>query len=316
MMRCADPNLLYGPDSVLISIIIPAYNYASTLARAVESVLRQLPDAPAELIVIDDGSTDNTPQVVAALLCEYPQGFRSIRKENGGASSVRNRGIEEARGDYLIFLDADDEMAPDALAALKQHISANPATRMVIGGHCSITADGRRREHLPRALAEQALDRLCGYLLNKRIALSNGACAMHRDVFSRGNYPEKFRSAEDIPVFSQALANYPCTVLAQPLALIYKHDDSLRHQFNHAKTGGLALVDEVFSPQRLGSEFLVLKDRFYVQRCLSLFRSAYLAGDTEAAKGYFSAALKRDWRVLGKTSYLRKAVRLWLGGRA
>jgi glycosyltransferase involved in cell wall biosynthesis len=300
----------------LISVIIPAYNYAATLPRAVESVLRQLHDAPAELIVIDDGSTDDTQQVVAGLLAKYPDGFRPIHKENGGLSSVRNRGIREAKGDYLMFLDADDEMAPGALAALKQHIAENPFTRMVIGGHCSVTEDGRRREHLPAALPEQPLDRLRAYLLGKRIALSNGACAMHRDVFSRGNYPERFRSAEDIPVFSQTLANYPCTVLARPLALIYKHDDSLRYQFNHAKAGGLALVDEVFAPQRLGSEFQILKDRFYVQRCLSLFRSAYLAGDADAAKEFFLAALKRDWRVLFKGSYVRKALRIWLRGKA
>jgi glycosyltransferase involved in cell wall biosynthesis len=300
----------------LISVIIPAYNYAATLPRAVESVLRQLHDAPAELIVIDDGSTDETPQIIEGLLAKYPDGFRSIHKENGGLSSVRNRGIREAQGDYLMFLDADDEMAPGALAALKQHISENSFTRMVIGGHCSVAEDGRRREHLPTALPEQPLDRLRAYLLDKRIALSNGACAMHRDVFSRGNYPERFRSAEDIPVFSQTLANYPCTVLAQPLALIYKHDDSLRHQFNHAKAGGLALVDEVFAPQRLGREFQVLKDRFYVQRCLSLFRSAYLAGDADAAKEFFLAALKRDWRVLFKGSYVRKALRIWLRGKA
>jgi hypothetical protein len=132
----------------------------------------------------------------------------------------------------------------------------------------------------------------------------------------RGDYPEAFRSAEDIPVFAQALANYPCTLLEQPLALIHKHDDSLRHQFSHAKAGGLALVDEVFAPQRLGARFQVLKPEFYVQRCLSLFRSAYLAGDVAAAKSYFTAAVKANWRVLFKGPYARKAVRLWLGLRA
>ena len=294
----------------LISVIIPAYNYAATLPRAVESVLHQLHDAPAELIVIDDGSTDNTRRVLAGLLVKHPESFRSIHKENGGASSARNRGISEAQGDYLIFLDADDEMAPGALASLKQHIAENPFTHMVIGGHCSIAEDGRRKEHLPAMLPEQPLERLRAYLLEKRIALSNVACAMHRDVFSRGNYPERFRSAEDIPVFCQALANYPCTLLARPLALIYKHDDSLRHQFNHAKAGGLALIDEVFDPQRLGVEFQILKERFYVQRCLSLFRSAYLAGDAAAAKRFFLAALKRDWRVLFNGSYVSKALRL------
>ncbi|WP_213661969.1 glycosyltransferase family 2 protein [Stutzerimonas stutzeri] len=304
-----------SPAEPLISVVIPAYNYALTLPRAVESVLLQLDTAVAELIVIDDGSIDDTPQVIEALLASQPGRFRALRKENGGAASVRNRGIREARGTYLIFLDADDEMAPRALEALAQHIVQHPETRMVIGGHDAILSNGKRRSYTPPALPVSRLDRLRGYLLDKRFALSNGACAMHREVFSRGGYPEQFRSAEDIPVFSQVLANYPCTVLAQPLAVIHKHHDSLRHQFSHAKAGGVALVDEVFSPQRLGKEFQGLKKEFVVQRCLSLFRSAYLVGDDKGANEYFFAALKRDWRVLLKGSYLRKAVRAWLRRR-
>ncbi|WP_434456995.1 glycosyltransferase family 2 protein [Stutzerimonas urumqiensis] len=302
-----------NPSGILISVVIPAYNYALTLPRAVESVLVQLDHTIAELIVIDDGSSDNTPQVIETLLANQPGRFRALRKENGGLASVRNRGIREARGKYLVFLDADDEMAPGALDALVQHIERHPETRMVIGGHDAILSNGKRRSHTPPALPESRLERLRGYLLDKRFALSNGACAMHREVFSRGDYPERFRSAEDIPVFSQVLAHYPCTVLAQPLAVIHKHDDSLRHQFSHAKAGGLALVDEVFSPQRLGGEFQILRKEFAVQRCLSLFRSAYLAGDVGAAKEYFRTALRHDRRVLLNVSYARKALRLWLG---
>lgn len=300
-------------SKMLISIVIPTYNYALTLPRAVESVLVQLDKAFAELVVIDDGSSDNTPQVIETLLDRHPGLFRALRKENGGSASARNRGIREARGEYLVFLDADDAMAPGALDALVQHIEEHPDTRMVIGGHDSVMSNGKRRSYVPPALPESHLERLRGYLLDKRIALSNGACAMHRDIFLRGDYPERFRSAEDIPVFSQALAHYPCTVLSQSIAVIYKHDDSLRHQFSHAKAGGLALVDEVFSPQRLGGEFQILKKEFAVQRCLSLFRSAFLAGDAGAAKEYFVTALRHDWRVLLNVSYARKALRLWLG---
>lgn len=300
-------------SKMLISIVIPTYNYALTLPRAVESVLVQLDKAFAELVVIDDGSSDNTPQVIETLLDRHPGLFRALRKENGGSASARNRGIREARGEYQVFLDADDAMAPGALDALVQHIEEHPDTRMVIGGHDSVMSNGKRRSYVPPALPESHLERLRGYLLDKRIALSNGACAMHRDIFLRGDYPERFRSAEDIPVFSQALAHYPCTVLSQSIAVIYKHDDSLRHQFSHAKAGGLALVDEVFSPQRLGGEFQILKKEFAVQRCLSLFRSAFLAGDAGAAKEYFVTALRHDWRVLLNVSYARKALRLWLG---
>lgn len=300
----------------LLSVVIPTYNYAAVLPRAVESVLAQLDEVSAELVVIDDGSTDDSRQVLDGLLAAHPGRFRVVHKSNGGASSARNLGVRETTGDYLIFLDADDELAPAALATLSAHLAAQPQTRLVIGGHIAVSSDGKRREHKPAALPEQPLARLRAYLLDKRLALSNGACAMHREVFARGDYPEAFRSAEDIPVFAQALANYPCTLLEQPLALIHKHDDSLRHQFSHAKAGGLVLVDEVFAPQRLGARFQALKPEFYVQRCLSLFRSAYLAGDVAAAKSYFTAAVKADWRVLFKGSYARKAVRLWLGLRA
>ncbi|WP_324731979.1 glycosyltransferase family 2 protein [Pseudomonas paeninsulae] len=300
----------------LLSVVIPTYNYAAVLPRAVESVLTQLAEASAELLVVDDGSTDDTRQALDGLLAAHPGRFRIVHKSNGGAASARNVGLRETTGDYLLFLDADDELVAGALAALSEHLLAQPQARLVIGGHFSISPDGQRRQHVPAALPEQPLQRLRAYLLGKRLALSNGACAMHREVFTRGDYPEAFRSAEDIPVFAQALANYPCTLLAQPLALIHKHDDSLRHQFSHAKAGGLALVDEVFASQRLDVRFQVLKPEFYVQRSLSLFRSAYLAGDVAAAKEYFRAALKQDPCVLLKGTYVRKALRLWLGLRA
>lgn len=301
---------------LLITVVIPTYNYAATLARAVGSVVPQLEEGRAELIVIDDGSTDASPEVIKALCAEYPDRFRAIYKDNGGPSTVRNRGIREAQGDYLVFLDADDELMPGALAAFSAHISAHPETRMVIGGHDTLEPDGSRRTHLPGELPENPVERVSAYLLDKRIGLTNGACAMHSAIFERGAYPEHFRSAEDIPVFTQALAHFPCTVLPRSLALIHKHDDSLRHQFNHAKAGGLALVDEVFSSQRLGKAFQSLKPAFYVQRCLSLFRSAYLVGDAVAARDYFRRALVQDWRVLFNASYVRKALRLWLRGRS
>ena len=297
-----------------LSVVIPTYNYAAVLPRAVDSVLAQLDDS-AELIVIDDGSTDDTQQMLARLLEQHAGRFRVVSKPNGGAASARNLGIDEAAGDFLIFLDADDELAPGALQAVRLHLQAQPQTRLVIGAHIAISTDGKSREHKSGELPESALERLSAYLLDKRLALSNGACVMHREVFARGRYPQAFRSAEDIPVFAQALANYPCSRLDQPLALIHKHDDSLRHQFQHAKAGGLALVDEVFADQRLGAPFQVLKSAFFVQRSLSLFRSAYLEGDVPAAKAFFVAALKRDWRVLFKGSYVRKALRLWLGAR-
>ncbi|HBX57096.1 glycosyltransferase family 2 protein [Pseudomonas sp. UBA2684] len=300
---------------ILISVVIPAYNYAKTLPRAVESVLTQLgADASAELLVIDDGSTDNTREVLERLQAEHIGRFRVIYKANGGPASVRNLGIEETRGRFLIFLDADDEMAADAISLLAQHITNNPHTRMVIGGHWSVFADGKRRLHEVKSLPADARSLVRGYLLDKSVTLSNGACAMHRDVFVPGGYPERFRNTEDIPVFAQVLARFPCTLLDQPLALIHKHDTSLRHNLTHARAAELELVDEVFAARRMPAELQDLKQAYTAQRCLSLFRTFYSSGDTAAASEFYRQALRADWTVIIRWSYTRKALRMWLRG--
>ncbi|WP_404438373.1 glycosyltransferase family 2 protein [Stutzerimonas chloritidismutans] len=299
---------------LLITFVIPAYNYAKTLPRAVESVIGQLNER-GELLVIDDGSTDETPSVLAELQARYPDRFRVIRKPNGGASSVRNLGILEAKGVYLVFLDADDELAPDAVLMLSEHLARHPQTRMVIGGHWAVWPNGKRRKHLPTELPTSRLERLRRYLLDKTIGLANGASAIHRDVFRLGNYPENFRNAEDIPVFSQALANFDCTILAAPMALIYKHDDSMRHDIMQDCAVGLAVVEEVFDKGRVPAAMASLRRAFKAQRCLSLFRGLLSAGRFAEARAMYRQAIGADWRAVLKMSYTRKAVRLWLSGK-
>lgn len=298
----------------LISVVIPAYNYARTLPRAVLSVLPQLEGASAELLVIDDGSTDSTPQVIEELQAQHPGRFRSIRKSNGGLASVRNLGITEALGTFLVFLDADDELAPGGIDALVSHIESTPESRLVIGAHWSVFPDGRKSLHTPKALPEGARARVRGYLLDKTISISNGACAMHREVFQPGNYPEQFRNSEDIPVFAQVLARYPCSVLECPVALIHKHDDSLRHNVQHAHSVGLKLVEEMFATTRLPDELHDLRREYTAQRCLSLFRTFMAVGESETAKGYYREAVRTNWKVLFNLSYTRKALRLLFRG--
>ena len=95
---------------MFLSIIIPVYNCASVVVRCLESI--DYPDA--EIIVVDDGSQDDSGQRVLEYASSHPN-VTLIRKENGGASSARNRGIEAATGEYLMFIDADDFIAPDGL---------------------------------------------------------------------------------------------------------------------------------------------------------------------------------------------------------
>ena len=99
------------PTSVTVSIIVTAYNKGPYLRQSVESVLAQT-YPHIECLIVDDGSTDHTPEVVDTLLHDYPQ-VKYFRKENGGISSARNYGVTKATGDWFQFLDADDWIHPD-----------------------------------------------------------------------------------------------------------------------------------------------------------------------------------------------------------
>src|SRR5687768_12090324 len=101
-----------------VSIVIPCYNQARYLPAALASVRRQ-GYQPIECLVVDDGSTDDTAALAASL------GARVISRPNGGVSAARNAGLAAARGELVVFLDADDELLPDAVAAEVAAFDAN-----------------------------------------------------------------------------------------------------------------------------------------------------------------------------------------------
>ena len=119
-----------------ISVIIPTFNRAALLPRAIDSVLRQTYRS-IEIIVIDDGSTDHTASVAA----EYGNALRYFHQSNAGASAARNRGIREARGTLIAFLDSDDTWHPEKLVRQAALFSA-PAIGAV---HCAIRVEHTER---------------------------------------------------------------------------------------------------------------------------------------------------------------------------
>lgn len=294
-----------------LTVVIPAYNYAKTIERAIYSVLNQMLN-DVELIVINDGSTDNTQELIEEILKTEKNKFRVFHKQNGGSASVRNFGIEKGRGSYFVFLDADDELASGALEAILSFINRHPLVTFVVGGHQSILANQLTKNHLPKILPRDPYERVKGYLIDKKISLSNGACVMHKSIFEHIKYPEHFRNSEDISVFAYALANCQCAVLPTLLVKIYKHEDSLRHHFGYAESVGAQLIEEVFNPLRMPAHILKLKKPFAAQRFLSLSRMAYDFKDYKKCRYYFFRAFLIKWSVVFKSNYLKKLLKsLW-----
>jgi glycosyltransferase involved in cell wall biosynthesis len=113
--------------SPLVSIVIPCYNQGRYLADAIDSARRQTWPS-VEVIVVDDGSSDETPSVAA----RYPD-VRYVHQRNAGTAAARNRGLHASGGALLIFLDADDRLLPDAVVRGVDHLAAHPEVAFVTG---------------------------------------------------------------------------------------------------------------------------------------------------------------------------------------
>lgn len=113
----------------LISVIIPTYEHAETISACLDSVFAQT-YSPLEVIVVDDGSTDNTPEV----LKKYEGKIISIKQENQGSNPARNRGLKEAKGEFVIVCDADVIMVPEMLQKMVMTLDEHPEASYAYSG--------------------------------------------------------------------------------------------------------------------------------------------------------------------------------------
>ena len=146
-----------------VSVIIPLYNLEKYIEKSIKSVLTQDFDGEFEVIVVDDGSKDKSIEVVQAL-SETDSRIKLIHQENSGVSSARNKGIDAANGKYIVFVDGDDILFPNALQTLVDSLLGNSET-IVACGVCEriISYNQERTEKdntLKRSTAKDALKEL------------------------------------------------------------------------------------------------------------------------------------------------------------
>lgn len=117
---------------VEVSIIVPIYNVERYLNRAIDSIIKQT-FTDYEIILINDGSTDNSFSIAQEYVEKYPERIRLITQKNAGLSAARNRGIDEALGEYVCFIDSDDFIKPDMIERLYNQISSKKADMAICG---------------------------------------------------------------------------------------------------------------------------------------------------------------------------------------
>ena len=121
-----------GHGGPLVSTVIPVYNRASLLVDAVDSVINQT-YRPIEIIIVDDGSTDETPNVIADLFRRWPHLVKVVRQANAGPGPARQHGLELATGDFVQFLDSDDLLLPEKFSYQVAALLANSEAQICYG---------------------------------------------------------------------------------------------------------------------------------------------------------------------------------------
>lgn len=291
-------------DRATLSAVIPAYNSAAYLPDAVASVRAQNVSV-SEIIVVDDGSTDNTADVVASLGAD----IRYLRQNNAGPSAARNAGIAAAHGDFIAFLDADDQWTPEKTARQLAVFAQHPELALIASDMAETAADGRTilvpsvldkhrlREGL-RALEGRPLPNALSAVLRKNF-IPTGTVLVRRKVFEQvGVFDTHIRYGEDLEMWARIAAAFPITCLAEVHMLRRRHGmnatqataamlvDILKVMGQVRKNVGPVLSGQGVNPDRLVAD--ALADLGYFHFC---------AGDLSAARECFAKSMQEKLNV-------------------
>jgi glycosyltransferase involved in cell wall biosynthesis len=285
-------------SSPMVSVVIAAYSAARWIAETLDSVLAQT-FQDFEVIVVDDGSTDETPEVVAG----YGSRVRYLRQENGGQPSARNFGIRAVRGSYVAFLDADDLWLPEKLQLQMDLLSRHPNLAWVYSD--AIVFDEESGQEVFRASDVTKLyagDILRPLLLSNFIA--SPTPVIRRDVFDTVGYFDEspdLQFAEDWNMWLRIAAKYQVRFVERPLAKYRRHatSESATMSLQDAFQSAWTIVGNAVArdPERLSD----LREQALARVCLGVVGPMVRRGDRRGARRMLGRAARLipwDSRIL------------------
>ncbi len=209
----------------MVSVIIPTYNRKDTIIRAIESVLNQK-YKDTEVIIIDDGSVDNTEDIIKSLynyLLKKDK-IRYIRIKHSGVSKARNTGIKNARGEWIAFLDSDDEWLPDKLQKQMQYLDSS--NYLICHTDEIWIKDGKR---INQGKKHKKFEGWFFIPSLRMCLISPSSVVIHKDVFKNvGYFDESFKVVEDYELWLRITSRYPVGFLSEKLTVKYGgHSDQL-----------------------------------------------------------------------------------------
>jgi glycosyltransferase involved in cell wall biosynthesis len=227
--------------ATLVSAIIPTFNRAALVGEAIESLLRQTYPA-CEIVVVDDGSTDDTP----AVLARFGERIRKIRTSNRGCAAARNTGIGLARGDYLAFVDSDDVAPPDKLALQVPILDGSPEVGFVYGPSLAFGAELPCEQLLIPVQPDAEGSVAAGLFMTTRIGFDS--VLLRREAVERaGGFDESLRHNEDTDLLLRTALDWKAVCLDVPTGRHRWHSDRKSRDEAALRRAVLASMERVLA---------------------------------------------------------------------
>lgn len=283
---------------MLVSTVIPTYNRAAGVVRAVESAIAQTyPANRHDIVVVDDGSTDDT----AGALARFEGRIRYFRTQNSGVSAARNYGVEMARGEAIAFLDSDDTWVPEKISRQVEVLRTRRSVALVLTGMLEVNLDGS----LKRVFSRRSTIPEDGFVIKhvlRNPSMTPSTAMVRTSVFHAvGGFDTSLHTAEDLDLHLRIAMNYEIAVIDLPLVTYLHSDEGLS---GNAQT----YHDYVFVMERF---FERHGDRIPSQLQRESLFLAYLRNASGLLDhGEFSSAAALAWKGLLKARTGRDAVAL------
>ncbi len=225
------------PMSEAVSVVIPTYNREQYITKAIDSVLSQT-YSDIEIIVIDDGSTDNTQSI----LKPYGESIRCYYQKNAGIAGARNAGIRRSSGRYVAFCDSDDYWLPDKLEKQMDLFGAHPEYGMVASQCASVRLDGRFREKNRPGRSGLVLNDL----FVKNFIRTSSAVITRQCLDTVGLFDETLRECEEYDLWLRIAAQFPVGFINESLAVYVDNPDGVSTDSLAGRLFRLAVLEKPY----------------------------------------------------------------------
>ncbi len=229
--------------SPLVSVVIPTYNYGRYICETIESALGQT-YSPIEIIVVDDGSTDDTRE----RLTGYGDRVRYIHQRNRGPAAARNTGIQAARGEFVALLDSDDLWLPDKLERQVTVGVHQPNIGVVATEGFAIDETGRRLDYVAECCSRDGFCELTARDLLEFGAFSPSSVLAHKGaLLAGGGFDEGLKGPEDMEMWVRIAARIRVVRLNATLTAQREHSGSLSHQVDRMFQNHQRAIAQLFT---------------------------------------------------------------------